>query len=169
MLNFFSNKYAGRSDLFKGLDTWKDMDEEDLLDMFVNGEGICMGSGQVWLNDPGYMTDEEPKLEIIAINGIVDRNAESDEAAADEEKDKEKTEEKTEEKQENESSNGSERPEREEDFYFNTAGWNACPTGGQIIKEIAPLLGVSIQDAVKMPDHIQSAYDYVQEKKKKKR
>ena len=27
MLNFFSNKYAGRSDLFKGLDTWKDMDE----------------------------------------------------------------------------------------------------------------------------------------------
>ena len=58
---------------------------------------------------------------------------------------------------------------REEDFYFNTAGWNACPTGGQIIKEIAPLLGVSIQDAVKMPDHIQSAYDYVQEKKKKKR
>lgn len=49
------------------------MMEEDFLDMFVNGEGICMGSGQVWLNDPNYMTDEEPVLEIIAISGIVDR------------------------------------------------------------------------------------------------
>jgi hypothetical protein len=41
--------------------------------MFVNGQGICMGSGQVWLNDPNYMTDAEPQLQIIAINGIVDR------------------------------------------------------------------------------------------------
>ena len=47
--------------------------EEDLLDMFVNGQGICMGSGQIWLNDPNYMTDEEPTLQIIAISGIVDR------------------------------------------------------------------------------------------------
>ncbi len=49
------------------------MMEEDFLDMFVNGQGICMGSGQIWLNDPNYMTDAEPVLEIIAINGIVDR------------------------------------------------------------------------------------------------
>ena len=49
------------------------MMDEDLLDMFVNGEGICMGSGQVWLNDPNYMTDAEPQLQIIAISGIVDR------------------------------------------------------------------------------------------------
>ena len=49
------------------------MMDEDFLDMFVNGEGICMGSGQVWLNDPNYMTDEEPQLQIIAISGIVDR------------------------------------------------------------------------------------------------
>ena len=48
--------------------------EEDLLDMFVNGQGICMGSGQIWLNDPHYMTDEEPELKIIAISGIVDRH-----------------------------------------------------------------------------------------------
>ena len=47
--------------------------EEDFLDMFVNGQGICMGSGQVWLNDPNYMTDAEPVLEIIAISGIVDK------------------------------------------------------------------------------------------------
>ncbi len=49
------------------------MMDEDFLDMFVNGEGICMGSGQVWLNDPNYMTDREPELEIIAISGIVSR------------------------------------------------------------------------------------------------
>ena len=49
------------------------MMNEDFLDMFVNGEGICMGSGQVWLNDPNYMTDQEPQLQIIAISGIVDR------------------------------------------------------------------------------------------------
>ena len=35
--------------------------DEDCLDMFVNGQGICMGSGQVWLNDPNYMTDAEPQ------------------------------------------------------------------------------------------------------------
>ncbi len=47
------------------------MMDENFLDMFVNGQGICMGSGQVWLNDPNYMTDNEPRLEIIAISGIV--------------------------------------------------------------------------------------------------
>ena len=48
----------------------KAMEEENVKDMFVNGQGICMGSGQIWLNDPNYMTDEEPTLQIIAINGI---------------------------------------------------------------------------------------------------
>ena len=47
--------------------------QEDFLDMFVNGQGICMGSGQIWLNDPNYMTDEEPTLQIIAISGIVEK------------------------------------------------------------------------------------------------
>lgn len=47
--------------------------EEDFLDMFVNGQGICMGAGEIWLNDPNYMTDGEPTLQIIAINGIVER------------------------------------------------------------------------------------------------
>lgn len=52
------------------------MYDEDLLDMFVNGQGICMGGGEIWLNDPNYMTDQEPQLEIIAISGIVSRDDE---------------------------------------------------------------------------------------------
>lgn len=44
---------------------------EDWLDMSVNGQGIMMGSGQIWLNDPNYMTGKEPTLQIIAISGIV--------------------------------------------------------------------------------------------------
>lgn len=47
--------------------------EEDLLDMFVNGQGIMMGNGEIWLNDPNYMTDAKPTLQIISISGIVDR------------------------------------------------------------------------------------------------
>lgn len=46
---------------------------EDFLDMFVNDQGIMMGDGEIWLNDPNYMTDQEPMLQIIAINGIVSR------------------------------------------------------------------------------------------------
>ena len=57
------------------------MSEETLLDMFVNGQGICMGSGQVWLNDSSYMTDKEPDLKIIALSGIVNRDGENSEAA----------------------------------------------------------------------------------------
>jgi hypothetical protein len=41
--------------------------------MFFNGQGLCMGSGQVWILDPNYMTDEEPQLQIIALSGIVNR------------------------------------------------------------------------------------------------
>ena len=46
---------------------------EDFLDMFVNYQGICMGDGQVWLSDPGLGTDAEPQLQVIAINGIVEK------------------------------------------------------------------------------------------------
>ena len=70
---------------------WEAMNEEDYLDMFVNGEGICMGSGQVWLNDPGYMTDAEPELKIIAISGIVSRNPEAADAGQETDADAEKT------------------------------------------------------------------------------
>ena len=51
----------------------KAMLEEDFLDMFVNYQGIMMGGGEIWLSDPNYGTDAEPTLEIIAINGIVER------------------------------------------------------------------------------------------------
>lgn len=49
------------------------MMEEDFLDMFVNGQGIMMGDGEIWLSDPNFGTDAEPMLEITAINGIVSR------------------------------------------------------------------------------------------------
>ena len=43
---------------------------ENCRNMFVNGQGICLGSGQMWVHDPSYMTDKEPGLEIIALSGI---------------------------------------------------------------------------------------------------
>ncbi len=49
------------------------MEEEDCRDLFVNGEGICLGSGQIWLIDAnfdGVEQVDEPLLRIIAINGI---------------------------------------------------------------------------------------------------
>ena len=49
------------------------MEEEDCRDLFVNGEGICLGSGQVWLIDVNFDGVEqvgEPLLRIIALNGI---------------------------------------------------------------------------------------------------
>ena len=49
------------------------MAEETCHDMFFNGQGICFGSGEIWVVDPHYMTDEEPELQIIAFNGIVER------------------------------------------------------------------------------------------------
>lgn len=49
------------------------MSAETCHDMFFNGVGICMGSGQIWLEDPNYMTDKDPRLDIIGMNGIVNR------------------------------------------------------------------------------------------------
>ena len=46
---------------------------EDCHDMFFNGQGICMGAGEVWLLDPNYMSDEEPVLQILSLNGIVEK------------------------------------------------------------------------------------------------
>ncbi len=46
---------------------------EDCHNMFVNGEGICMGSGQLWLWDSGFdvITGEgEPQLVVFAINDV---------------------------------------------------------------------------------------------------
>ncbi|MGY6532124.1 peptidoglycan D,D-transpeptidase FtsI family protein [Glycocaulis sp.] len=38
------------------------------------------------------------------------------------------------------------RPTRET-HGFNTAGWNAAPTGGEIIERVAPMLGVGLREA----------------------
>lgn len=46
------------------------MEEETCSGLFANGQGICLGSGQIWLLDPSYASDAEPKLEIIAISGV---------------------------------------------------------------------------------------------------
>lgn len=44
--------------------------QDDCADMFFNGQGICLGSGQLWLNDANYMTDKAPDLRVIAISGL---------------------------------------------------------------------------------------------------
>ena len=51
-------------------DSRKVMEEETCKDMFYNGQGLCLGSGQVWLIDPAYMTDKTPEIKIKTIQGI---------------------------------------------------------------------------------------------------
>ncbi len=48
---------------------------------------------------------------------------------------------------------------RKEDWYFNTAGWNAAPTGGAIIEAIAPLLGITPKEELEKPSYIEVAYE----------
>ncbi len=43
---------------------------ESCHNMFYNGQGLCLGDGEIWIIDPGYMTDAEPELLIITINGV---------------------------------------------------------------------------------------------------
>ena len=54
---------------------------------------------------------------------------------------------------------------RKEDWYFNTAGWNAAPTGGAIIEAIAPLLGVTPKEELEKPSYIEVAYEQYKQKK----
>lgn len=54
---------------------------------------------------------------------------------------------------------------REEDHYFNTAGWNATPTAGHIIESIAPHLGVAPKEEMEKPVYIQQAYEQYKRKK----
>ena len=48
----------------------KAMTKEDCKDMFFNGQGLCLGNGQVWLLDINYMTDKEPEIKVITIQGL---------------------------------------------------------------------------------------------------
>ena len=53
-----------------------------------------------------------------------------------------------------------ENPQKiKETYNFNTAGWNAKPTGLQIVSEIAPYLGVSTQKEFKQPPYIVRAIE----------
>ena len=54
---------------------------------------------------------------------------------------------------------------RKEDSYFNTAGWNATPTGGRIIEAIAPQLGIIPKEELDKPAYIEVAYSQYKEKK----
>lgn len=49
------------------------MEAESCRNMFFNGQGICFGDGEIWMNDIHYMTDEPPVLEIVAVSGIVEK------------------------------------------------------------------------------------------------
>lgn len=64
-LAYMSGKTVHESDRAK-------MEEESCRDMFFNGQGICLGSGQAWIIDVHYMEDVEPLLQIIALSGIVE-------------------------------------------------------------------------------------------------
>ena len=49
------------------------MKKESCSDMFVNGDGICMADGMLWLFDESYDPEGsqgEPSLKIYSINGI---------------------------------------------------------------------------------------------------
>lgn len=49
------------------------MEKETCTDMFVNGDGICMADGMLWLIDENFDGIEqqgEPELRIYSINGI---------------------------------------------------------------------------------------------------
>ncbi len=53
-----------------------------------------------------------------------------------------------------------ENPQRiKETFNFNTAGWNAKPTGLQIVSEIAPYLGVPAQEEWEQPNYMKRAIE----------
>ena len=50
-----------------------EMEQETCHDMFYNGQGLCLGGGQVWLLDYSYMSENEPDLRIISLNDIVEK------------------------------------------------------------------------------------------------
>ena len=65
-LDFMKDKTIHESDR-------EQMSAETCRDMFFNGEGICLGAGELWITDLSYMTEEPPEMVIIGINGIVEK------------------------------------------------------------------------------------------------
>ena len=48
----------------------EELEADPCTDLFYNGQGICLGAGEIWLNDASYMTDNAPDLRVVAISGI---------------------------------------------------------------------------------------------------
>ena len=48
----------------------EELEADPCTDLFFNGQGICLGAGEIWLNDLNYMTDNAPDLRVVAISGI---------------------------------------------------------------------------------------------------
>lgn len=48
----------------------EELENETCTELFFNGQGICLGAGEVWIRDVNYLTDADPLLQIIALNGI---------------------------------------------------------------------------------------------------
>ena len=67
-VTFMADKSISESDI-------EAMSAEHCMGMMSNGEGICMGSGQIWLRDiafDGIEQNGEPDLRIIAVSGLAD-------------------------------------------------------------------------------------------------
>ncbi len=67
-VTFMSDKTISESDI-------EAMSAENCMGMMSNGEGICMGSGQIWLRNiafDGIEQNGEPDLCIIAVSGLAD-------------------------------------------------------------------------------------------------
>ena len=59
-INYMKDKKIVDADL-------KEMQDEDCKDLFFNGQGICLGTGQIWMVD---FNSGSPKLEIITVCGL---------------------------------------------------------------------------------------------------
>lgn len=55
-----------------------------------------------------------------------------------------------------------------ENWYFNAAGWNAKPTGLEMVAKIAPYVGVFPEDIFPVPPYLQNAIDLSKEAKKRR-
>lgn len=65
-LAFMADKVVAKSDI-------EAMRAENCVGMMSNDQGICMGSGQVWLRDiafDGVEQTGEPDLRVVALSGL---------------------------------------------------------------------------------------------------
>ena len=48
----------------------EELEADPCTDLFFNGQGICLGAGEIWINDANYMSDADPLLQVISLNGV---------------------------------------------------------------------------------------------------